>query len=154
MRRRCRRHWWQILPLAALAAPVAGLLPVLTALAADFAPVRLVLLMSVVGLPLVSVMPVAGLPPVLAAPMADCRWGRRHRWQIIGTILGYRHLRVNFKGKIYVQYVCRLICLSFCQPIGCCLGCLYVCVSVCLSSWYPVALSSSLPPTFIFTKYK
>jgi hypothetical protein len=94
------------LPLAALAAPVAGLLPVLTALAADFAPVRLVLLMSVVGLPLVSVMPVAGLPPVLAAPMADCRWGRRHRWQIIGTILGYRHLRVNFKGKIYVQYVC------------------------------------------------
>ncbi len=66
---------------------------------------QLVLLMPAAGLPLVPVMPVAGLPPVLAVSVAGSRWSRsrqcwRHCWQIIGTISGYRHLKVNLKEKM------------------------------------------------------
>ena len=136
-----------------LAALVAGLLPVLTALAADFAAGAV----GVVdvgggfaagvgdaggwfaagvggtggGLPLGSAAPGVALLLVSAAPVANNRNNIRLQ-------------TVNLKKKIYVQYVCRLICLSFCQPIGCCLGCLCVCVSVLMVSSCSVFLSARL----------
>ncbi len=98
---RCQRHQWQIchrkqqhqgqilppVPLV-LWTPVANLLPVSTILAAN-------------------------LPPVSTTPVANCHRYQRHRrqichrchwhqWQIIGTISGCRHLKVNLKAKIYI----------------------------------------------------
>ncbi len=81
----CQQHWRQILP-----------------------PVHLVLLTPVANLPPVSTIPAANLPPV-----ANCHRYQRHRrqichrcrwhlWQIMGTISGYRHLKVHLKAKIYI----------------------------------------------------
>ena len=70
-------------------------------------------------LPPVSTTPVANLPPVSATPVANfstifasvvdtggkfaagvnCQ---RYRWQIMATISGCRHLKVNLKAKIYI----------------------------------------------------
>ncbi len=51
------------------------------------------------------------LPPVSTTPAANCHryqrhwrqichWCQRHRWQIMATISGCRHLKVNLKAKI------------------------------------------------------
>ncbi len=58
------------------------------------------------------------LPPVSTTPVANCHryqwhrrqiwyrccchWCRWHRWQIMGTISGCWHLKVNLKAKIYI----------------------------------------------------
>ncbi len=87
---RCQQHWWQILQ-----------------------PVPLVLLTPVANLSPVSTIPVANLSPVSTTQVANCHRYQRHRrqichqchwhrWQIIGTISGCRHLKVNFKAKIYI----------------------------------------------------
>jgi hypothetical protein len=49
--------------------------------------------------PLTSLTPVANLPPV-----ANCHRYQQHQPQIchMGTILGYRHLELNLKAKIYI----------------------------------------------------
>ncbi len=70
-------------------------------------PVSLVLLRPVANLPPVSTIPVANLPPVSTTKVANCHRYQRHRrqiwhrcpwhrWQIIGTISGCRHLKVNY----------------------------------------------------------
>ncbi len=45
----------------------------------------------------VSTIPAANLPPVSTTPVANC-----HRYQIMGTTSGCRHLKVNLKAKIYI----------------------------------------------------
>ncbi len=76
-------------------------------------PVPLVLLTPVANLPPVSTKPAANLPRVSTTPVANCHryqrhrrqicyWCHWHRWQIIATISGYRHLKVNLKAKIYI----------------------------------------------------
>ncbi len=68
-------------------------------------------------LPPVSTTPAANLPPVSSTPAANfatssacvsttpvanchrCRW---HQWQIMGTISGCRHLKVNLKAKFFI----------------------------------------------------
>ncbi len=76
-------------------------------------PVPLVLLTPVANLPTVSTIPAENLPPVSMTPLANwhryqrhrrqichrCHW---HRWQIIGTISGCRHLKLNLKAKLYI----------------------------------------------------
>ncbi len=52
--------------------------------------------------PLVLLTPVANLPPVTTTPVANCHTYQRHRRQIMGTISGCRHLKVNLKAKIYI----------------------------------------------------
>jgi hypothetical protein len=53
------------------------------------------------------------LPPVSTTPVANCHQYKRHwrqichrcqghRWQIMETISGCRHLKVNLKAKIYI----------------------------------------------------
>ncbi len=76
-------------------------------------PVPLVLLTSVANLPPVSTIPAVNLPPVSTTPGANCHWYQRHRrqichrcrwhrWQIMETISGCRHLKVNLKAKNYI----------------------------------------------------
>ncbi len=76
-------------------------------------PVPLVLLTPVANFPPVSTILSANLPPVSTTPVANCHWYQRHRrqichrcnwhrWQIIGTITGCRHLKVNLKAKIFI----------------------------------------------------
>ncbi len=85
-----QRHWRQILP-----------------------PVSLVLLTPGANLPPVSTIPAANLPPVSMTPVANCHRYQRHQrqicrrcrwhwWQIIRTISGCRHLKVNLKAKMYI----------------------------------------------------
>jgi hypothetical protein len=57
---------------------------------------------SFANLPLVSMIPAANLLPLSTTPVANCQWYQRHRWQIMGTISGCRHLNVNLKAKIYI----------------------------------------------------
>ncbi len=87
---RYQRHRWQIFP-----------------------PFSLALLIQVANLPPVSTIPAENLPPVSTTPVANChRYQRRrrqicrrccwHRWQIMATISGCRHLKVNLKAKIYI----------------------------------------------------
>jgi hypothetical protein len=45
--------------------------------------------------------PAANLPPESTTPEAHC-----HRWQIMETISGCRHLKVNLKAKIYIYVNC------------------------------------------------
>jgi hypothetical protein len=63
------------------------------------------------GAPPVSTTPVANLPnlpPVSTMPVANCHRYQRHRrqichrCQIMATISGCRHLKVNLKAKIYI----------------------------------------------------
>ncbi len=72
-------------------------------------PVPLVLLTPVANLPPVSTIPA----PVSTTPVANCHRYQRHwrqichrcnwhQWQIMGTISGCRHLKVNLKAKIYI----------------------------------------------------
>jgi hypothetical protein len=44
------------------------------------------------------------LPPASTTPVANCHRYQRHRRQIMATISGCRHLKVNLKAKIY-KYV-------------------------------------------------
>ncbi len=64
--------------------------------------------------------PAANLPPLSATPVANChryqrhrgqicRRCRWHRWQIMRTISGCRHLKVNLKAKIYILYMLTLL---------------------------------------------
>ncbi len=46
--------------------------------------------------------PVANLPPVSLILLAICHRRRWHRRQIMGTISGCGHLKVNLKAKIYI----------------------------------------------------
>ncbi len=48
---------------------------------------------------LVLLTPVANLPPVSTTPVANCH---RYKRQIIRTISGCRHLKVNLKAKMYI----------------------------------------------------
>ncbi len=75
--------------------------------------VLLVLLIPAANLPPVSTIPAENLPPVSMTPVANCHlyqrhhrqiyhWCQQHRWQIMGTISGCRHLKVNLKAKIYI----------------------------------------------------
>ncbi len=77
-------------------------------------PVPLVLLTPVANLPPVSTILAANLPPVSTTSEANChqyQWHRRqichrchwHWWQIVGTITGCWHLKVNLKAKIYIN---------------------------------------------------
>ncbi len=70
--------------------------------------------------PLVLLTPVANLPPVSTTPVANCHRYQRnrrqiyhrchwHRWQILGTISGCIHLKVNLKAKIYTVYIYPLL---------------------------------------------
>ncbi len=54
------------------------------------------------GAPPVSASPVANLPPVSTTPVANCHRYQRRRRQIMATISGCRHLKVNLKAKIYI----------------------------------------------------
>ncbi len=63
-------------------------------------PVSQVLLISVANLPPMSTIPAANLPPVSTTPVANCH-RYCHRWQIMRTMPGCRHLKVNLKAKIY-----------------------------------------------------
>jgi hypothetical protein len=78
--------------------PVANLPPV----SQIFTPFSLELLIPVANLPPVSTIPAANLPPVSTTPVANCHRYQRHRWQIMATISGCRHLKVNLKAKIYI----------------------------------------------------
>ncbi len=40
------------------------------------------------------------LPPVSTKPVANCHRYQRHQWQIIRTISGCRHLKMNMMAKI------------------------------------------------------
>ncbi len=51
---------------------------------------------------LVVLIPVANLPPVSTMPVANCHRYQRRRRQIIGTISGCSHLKLNLKAKIYI----------------------------------------------------
>jgi hypothetical protein len=85
---RYQRHWQQILP-----------------------PVPLVLLTPVANMPTVSTILAANLPPVSTTSVANCYRYQRHRRQIchrcqrqiMGTISGCRHLKVNLKAEIYIN---------------------------------------------------
>ncbi len=79
-------------------------------------PDPLVWLTPVANLPTI---PAANLPPVSTTPVVNCHRYQRHRrqichrchchrWQIIGTISGCRHLKVNLKAKMYI-YVSSLL---------------------------------------------
>jgi hypothetical protein len=52
--------------------------------------------------------PAANLPPVSTTPVANCQWYQRHRrqichwWQLMATVSGCGHLKVNLKAKIYI----------------------------------------------------
>jgi hypothetical protein len=50
----------------------------------------------------VKVLILPAIPLVLLTPVANCHRYHWHRWQIIGTISGCRHLKVNLKAKIYI----------------------------------------------------
>ncbi len=83
MHHRYQRHRWQIFP-----------------------PFSLALLIPVANLPPVSTIPAANLPPVSTTPVANCHRYQRHRRQIchrqiMATMSGCRHLKVNLKAKIY-----------------------------------------------------
>ncbi len=108
----------QVLPPVSTT-PAANLPPVSTTPAANLPryqqhrrqilpPIPLVLLTPVANLPPVSTIPAANLPDVSTMPVANCRRYERHRrqichrWQIMGTISGCRHLEVNLKAKIYI----------------------------------------------------
>ncbi len=78
-----------------------------------FPPISLVLLIPVANLPPVSTILAANLPPVSTTPVANCHRYQRHRrqichrcqwhwWQIMGTISGCSHLKLNLKEKIYI----------------------------------------------------
>ncbi len=78
-----------------------------------FPPFSLALLIPVANFPQVSTIPAANLPPVSTTPVANChryQWHRRqichrcrwHRLQIMATISGCRHLKENWKAKIYI----------------------------------------------------
>jgi hypothetical protein len=98
--------------------PAAKLLPVSTTPAHRrqiFPPISLVLMIPVANFPPVSTIPAANLPPVSTTLVATChRYQRRrrqichrcqqHRWQIMVTISGCSHLKLNLKAKSY-KYV-------------------------------------------------
>ncbi len=46
--------------------------------------------------------PAANLPPVSTTPVANCHRYQRHRWQILATISGCSHLKMNLKAKMYI----------------------------------------------------
>ncbi len=50
-----------------------------------------------------STIPAANLPPVSTTPVANCHRYQRHRRQIMGTISGCRHLKLNLKAKSYIH---------------------------------------------------
>ncbi len=50
----------------------------------------------------VSTIPAANLPPVSTTPVANCHRYQGHQRQIMATISGCRHLKVNLKAKIYI----------------------------------------------------
>ena len=63
------------------------------------------------GAPLVSATPVANFSTIFASVIdtggkfatgVNDTGGKRHRWQIMATISGCRHLKVNLKAKIYI----------------------------------------------------
>ncbi len=65
--------------------------------------------------PLVLLTPAANLPPVSTTLVANCHRYQRHRrqichrchwhrWQIIATISGCRHLKVNLKAKLFYMF--------------------------------------------------
>ncbi len=99
---RCQRHGGKF---ATNVNDTGGKLPpVSTTPAANLPPVPLVLLTPVANLPLVSTTPVANCHRYQRhwrQIRHRCRW---HRWQIMGTISGCRHLKVNLKAEIY-RYV-------------------------------------------------
>ncbi len=93
--------------------PVANLPPVSTTPAAKLPPVSTT---PVANLPPVSATPVANFSTfslALLIPVANCHRYQQHRrqichrrrwhlWQIMATISGCRHLKVNLKAKIYI----------------------------------------------------
>ncbi len=48
----------------------------------------------------------AGVNPT---PVANCQRYQRHQWQTMRLISGFRYLKVNFKAKIYIQYMLTLL---------------------------------------------
>ncbi len=55
------------------------------------------------GAPLVSTTPATNFPPVsMTHRWQICHLHQRHRWQIMGKILGCKHLKVNLKAKVYI----------------------------------------------------
>ncbi len=104
MHHRCQRHLWQI---------AAGINNTGGGGGKILPPAPLVLLTPVANLPLVSTIPAANLPPVSTTPVANCHRYQRHRrqichgchwhrWQIMWTISGCWHLKVNLTAIIYI----------------------------------------------------
>jgi hypothetical protein len=67
-----------------------------------FPPFSLVLLIPAANLPAVSTIPAANLPPLSTTPVANCHQYQQPQRQIMATISGCRHLKVNLKAKIYI----------------------------------------------------
>ncbi len=76
--------------------------------ASQGAPLPLVLLTPVANLSQVSTIPAANLPPVSMTLVANCHQYQWHRWQIMGTISGCRHLKLNRKANIYIYMLTLL----------------------------------------------